>query len=38
MAGKLRPITDEEEARIQAGIADDPDNPEFTMSNWRIFG
>lgn len=24
------PITDEEEARIQAGIAADPDNPELT--------
>lgn len=27
---KLPPITDEEEARIQAGIAADPDNPEIT--------
>lgn len=26
----LRPISDEEEARIQAGIANDPDNPEVT--------
>jgi uncharacterized protein (DUF4415 family) len=26
----LPPITDEEEARIQAGIANDPDNPELT--------
>ncbi|MBV9516896.1 MAG: BrnA antitoxin family protein [Hyphomicrobiales bacterium] len=26
----LPPITDEEEARIQAGIAADPDNPEWT--------
>jgi uncharacterized protein (DUF4415 family) len=26
----MHPITDEEEARIQAGIADDPDNPELT--------
>lgn len=26
----LPPITDEEEARIQAGIAADPDNPEIT--------
>ena len=26
----LPPITDEEEARIQAGIASDPDNPELT--------
>jgi uncharacterized protein (DUF4415 family) len=27
---KLRQLTDEEEARIQAGIAADPDNPELT--------
>ena len=27
---KLRPISDEEEAHIQAGIARDPDNPELT--------
>jgi hypothetical protein len=27
---QLPPITDEEEARIQAGIAADPDNPEVT--------
>ena len=27
---KLKPLTDEEEARIQAGIASDPDNPELT--------
>jgi uncharacterized protein (DUF4415 family) len=26
----VRPLTDEEEARIQAGIAKDPDNPELT--------
>ena len=26
----IRPVTDEEEARIQAGIAQDPDNPELT--------
>lgn len=26
----LHPISDEEEARIQAGIAKDPDNPELT--------
>lgn len=26
----LPPITDEEEARIQTGIANDPDNPEMT--------
>lgn len=28
--GKLKPLTDEEEARIQAQIAADPDNPEST--------
>ena len=28
--GKLKPLTDEEEARIQARIAADPDNPEST--------
>jgi uncharacterized protein (DUF4415 family) len=27
---KLKPLTDEEEARIQAGIASDPENPELT--------
>lgn len=32
---KLRPITDEEEARIQAGIAQDPDNPEWTEEDFR---
>jgi hypothetical protein len=26
----IPPISDEEEARIQAGIANDPDNPELT--------
>jgi uncharacterized protein (DUF4415 family) len=26
----IRPISDEEEAAIQAGIAQDPDNPELT--------
>ena len=26
----LPPLTDEEEAQIQAGIASDPDNPELT--------
>ncbi len=30
----LRPITDEEEARIQAGIAMDPDNPEITADEF----
>ena len=36
----LRPLTDEEEARIQAGIAADPDNPETTagqMAELRPF-
>lgn len=28
--GKLKPLTDEEEARIQVQIAADPDNPEST--------
>lgn len=32
---KLPPITDEEEARIQAGIAQDPDNPEWTEEDFR---
>ena len=27
---KIRPLADEDEARIQAGIAADPDNPEMT--------
>ena len=31
----LPPITDEEEARIQAGIAADPDNPEWTEEDFR---
>lgn len=30
----LPPITDEEEARIQAGIAADPDNPEITQEQF----
>jgi uncharacterized protein (DUF4415 family) len=30
MAKTIRPLTDDEEARIQAGIAADPDNPELT--------
>jgi uncharacterized protein (DUF4415 family) len=36
----IRPLTDEEEARIQAGIAADPDNPEVTeeqMAELRPF-
>jgi uncharacterized protein (DUF4415 family) len=32
---RLPPITDEEEARIQAGIALDPDNPELTEQELR---
>lgn len=32
---ELPPITDEEEARIQAGIALDPDNPEITEEEFR---
>jgi uncharacterized protein (DUF4415 family) len=31
---KIRPLTDEEEARIQAGIAADPDNPEWTAEDF----
>ncbi len=31
---KIRPLTDEEEARIQAGIAPDPDNPEWTAEDF----
>ncbi len=31
----LPPITDEDEARIQAGIAADPDNPETTEDEAR---
>lgn len=30
----LPPITDEEEARIQAGIAADPENPELTEADF----
>jgi uncharacterized protein (DUF4415 family) len=29
------PLTDEEEARIQAGIASDPDNPEWTEDEFK---
>jgi uncharacterized protein (DUF4415 family) len=32
---KVRPLTDEEEARIQKGISEDPDNPEWTEENFR---
>lgn len=32
----LPPITDEEEARIQAGIALDPDNPEITAEEFKF--
>ncbi|MFP3542675.1 BrnA antitoxin family protein [Rhizobium sp. SIMBA_035] len=28
-------LTDEEEARIQRGIADDPDNPEWTEEDFK---
>lgn len=31
----LPPISDAEEARIQAGIAADPDNPEWTEADFR---
>lgn len=36
----MRPLTDEEEAKIQVGIASDPDNPEWTeedIKNARPF-
>jgi uncharacterized protein (DUF4415 family) len=33
---ELPPITDEEEARIQAGIALDPDNPEITEAEFKL--
>ena len=32
---KLHVVTDEEEARIQAGIAADPENPEWTEEDFR---
>jgi uncharacterized protein (DUF4415 family) len=32
---KLRDLTDEEEVRIQQGIADDPDNPEWTEEDFK---
>ena len=32
---KLRVPSDPEEARIQAGIAADPDNPEWTAEDFR---
>jgi uncharacterized protein (DUF4415 family) len=32
---KLRVLTDEEEARIQKGIAEDPDNPEWTEEDFN---
>ena len=31
----MPPITDEEEAEIQRGIAADPDNPEWTAEDFR---
>jgi uncharacterized protein (DUF4415 family) len=31
---ELRPLTDAEEARIQKGIAEDPDNPEWTEEDF----
>ena len=30
----LRPLTDDEEAQIQKGIAEDPDNPEWTAQDF----
>jgi uncharacterized protein (DUF4415 family) len=32
---RKRKITDQEEARIQAGIASDPDNPEWTEADFK---
>jgi hypothetical protein len=32
---KPRALSDSEEARIQAGIAADPDNPEWTTQDFR---
>jgi uncharacterized protein (DUF4415 family) len=32
---KLRALTDEEEERIQKGIAEDPDNPEWTEEDFK---
>jgi hypothetical protein len=32
---KVRSLSDAEEARIQAGIAADPDNPEWTARDFR---
>ncbi len=32
---QLPPLTDEEEAAIQAGIAADPDNPEWTAEDFK---
>ena len=32
---KVRLLSDAEEARIQAGIAADPDNPEWTARDFR---
>jgi hypothetical protein len=32
---KMRALSDAEEARIQAGIAADPDNPEWTAQDFR---
>jgi uncharacterized protein (DUF4415 family) len=32
----IPPITDEEEAKIQAGIALDPDNPEITEEEFKL--
>ncbi|PZM11897.1 BrnA antitoxin family protein [Rhizobium tubonense] len=32
---KFRTLTDEEEARIQKGIAEDPENPEWTEEDFK---
>ena len=31
----MRPLTDKEEARIRKGIAQDPDNPEWTKEDFK---
>lgn len=34
IGSKIRPLTDEQEGRIQAGIAADPDNPEWSAEDF----
>jgi uncharacterized protein (DUF4415 family) len=35
-ARRIKPLTDEEEARIQQGIASDPDSPEMTAEEFEL--